>query len=123
MQIVLHWDHLRTNFVNQELGNSSKNKVGHKPSRMQLTTTILVDRDRLDVKFKNLLYKELCKHKNAIHKDMRVNVFIGGKLFIFSARDFRKLSNNITNGLIIHRRMTDKDAFNKIEDKFKKIVS
>lgn len=99
MDIILHWETSKLNFVNQEVGKSSKHRMGTKPSTLRLTTTISVNRDRLDLKFKKMLSNALYKVAPALHRDMRVNIFID-RLYILSSRDLIKLSNDITNILI-----------------------
>ncbi len=113
MDIVLHWELTKLNFVNQEKGKSSKYKMGCKPSNLELTTTISIDRRRIDLKFKKMLERALYKAAPALHRDMRVKVFTD-KLYILSARDLTKLSNEIANVMILHKGYINPKALDKM---------
>lgn len=112
MDIILHWELTKQNFVNKEHGLSAKHRVGHKPALLTLSTTISVDRNRLDLKFKKMLEKALYRIAPAMHRDMRVKIFTD-KLYILSSRDLKRLSNEITNVMVFHKGYLDGTKLDK----------
>lgn len=102
-EITIHWQNIKHNFVNQEMGKSSKHRLGHKPNNLSQTTPITVNRERLDLKFKQMLERELNKHKKFIRKDMRGIIYLNGKRFYLSTRSAKNCSNDVVNALLLTR--------------------
>lgn len=100
MEIVLHWENRPHNFINQEIGASSKNRLGCKPNNLAQKTVLTVNYGRLDLKFKKKVESALLVHKHYIRKDTRCKVYINNKPYSLSCRNAKKFSNDLTNILI-----------------------
>lgn len=123
MELKIHWQNLKHNFVNQETGLSGKHRLGHKPNQLSQTTTININRKRLDLKFKKEIQKELNKNKHFIRKDMRAVIFISGRRYELSVRDTKTFSNDITNILLNQKILEDNKSLDKLITKNKSITT